>query len=75
MTQTAINPDTMTVEEFIKCGSDIPVYLDTAWGFKRVSHIRWPETNPWAVCPEDNGGFGMSYCVHYGTTLHIGKGT
>jgi len=61
----------ISVEEFIENGSKEPVYLDTAWGRKLVSRIDWPQTNPWAVCPKDNGGFGMSYAVSNWTRLYF----
>ena len=63
----------ITVRDLIDDGAEIQslgtVFIPTAWGPKEVSHIKWPESNPWAHCPKDNGGFGMSYCVHYGTEL------
>jgi hypothetical protein len=46
-----------------------PVYIYARGKMSRVGHIRWPETDPWVVCPDENAGFGLSYCVHYGTIL------
>lgn len=62
----------ITVQDFIDKGFkfDRPVFLHTFNGYAEVSGIRWPESNPWAVCPKENGGFGMSFCVHYGTKLY-----
>ena len=45
------------------------VYLSTFSGEHLVGHIRWPVTDPWAVCPKANGGFGLSFCVSYETPL------
>ena len=45
------------------------VYTNTAWGYQRVSYVRWPETNPWLVCSEENAGFGSSYMVSYSSEL------
>lgn len=60
-----------TVQQYINGDYDHskPVFIDTFNGPQEVTGIRWPETNPWVVCGKDNGGFGMSYCVHYGTAL------
>lgn len=66
----------VTVRDFLNArmpnnpGEPIGVWFIWARGkMSRVSHIRWPESDPWAICPEENGGFGLSYCVHYGTRL------
>ena len=60
-----------TVEDFIngkltghKC------YTDTAWGYHEISHVQWPKTNPWVVCPKMNGGYGQSFMVSYDTPLY-----
>jgi hypothetical protein len=50
--------------------ANLDVYLVTHLGACRVSHIRWYPENPWAVCPEENGGFGLSFAIHNGTTLY-----
>lgn len=60
----------LTVRDFLDGkaqGAD--VFLWARGSMERVAYIRWPESDCWAVCPEDNGGFGCSYAVHYGTTL------
>lgn len=63
----------ITVRDLIEDGAQIKeigtVFVPTAWGPKEVSYVKWPESDPWVYCPKDNGGFGMSYCVHYGTEL------
>ena len=60
---------TLTIKDFIEKGSNKDVYIHARGKYCRVSHVRWPESDPWAVCPDGNGGFGLSYCVHYGTQL------
>jgi len=57
-----------TVADFIADGRES--WIKTHTGVYQVSHIRWPETNPWAVTPKSNGGFGSSWCVHYQTALY-----
>ena len=59
---------TLTVREFIdgKAPTGHDVFLPTWNGEHRVSYV---DQFGWAHCPEDNGGFGMSYCVHYGMLL------
>jgi len=49
------------------------VFLSTAWGDLLVGHIRWAATDPWAVCPKANGGFGQSFCVCKNTPLLLGS--
>lgn len=65
----------ITVGEYIdlaKAGRlPAKVFIPTAWGEQEVTSIRWPDTDPWIVCGKENGGFGLSYCVHYGTTLIV----
>lgn len=61
----------MTVGEFIEKGSDRDMFLYAHGRLTRLAYIRWPDTNPWAVCPDDNGGYGASYCVHYGTPIYL----
>ncbi len=46
-----------------------PVFIFARGRMQRVGYIRWPCSDPWAVCPEENGGFGLSYAVHFGTVL------
>ena len=60
----------LTVQEYIANPPAEPVFIKTAWGFQEVGYVRWPDSNPWVVCPKENGGFGISYCVHYGTRLY-----
>lgn len=64
---------TMTVREFIDNGTPegCSAFLPTAWGEQFVSYIKFPDGGPWAYCPKDNGGFGMSYAIHYGTMLVV----
>ena len=38
-------------------------WLATHRGLVRIGYIRWPDSDPWAVCPAENGGLGFSYCV------------
>jgi hypothetical protein len=59
----------ITVEEFIHRGFQERHYLWAMGKYRWVSNILWASTDPWAVCPHDNGGLGASYCVHYGTRL------
>jgi len=47
------------------------VFISTAWGDLLVSHIRWADRDPWAVCPRANGGFGQSFMVCKNTKLSI----
>lgn len=50
----------------------VTTYLETSHlGFCRVGHVRNPYTDPWAVCPDENGGFGLSFAIHSGTTMHL----
>ena len=60
----------ITVEEYINSGYKDKIYLKTYLGMLEISHIRWPHTDPWAVCPKVNGGHGQSFAVHYGTLLY-----
>jgi hypothetical protein len=64
--------NTMTVQDFIEAGNKarFAVYLKTAWGMMEVDYIQWPDRDPWAHCPKANGGFGQTFCVHYGTLLY-----
>jgi len=50
------------------------VFISTAFGDLLVSHIRWASTDPWAVCPKANGGFGQSFCVCSNTPLSLEGG-
>jgi hypothetical protein len=62
----------ITVRDYINgAGQGKRVLIDTFNGPQEVSYIRWPETDPWVVCSKENGGFGISYCVHYGTPLRV----
>gem|GEM_PF-2599835 len=66
--------ETITVREFIDHPEKVEgrnVFISTAWGRKRVGCIMWPDSNPTAHCPEDNAGFGRSYCVSYSTIFYI----
>lgn len=49
-------------------------FISTAFGDLLVSHIRWASTDPWAVCPKANGGFGQSFCVCSNTPLSLEGG-
>ena len=67
-----------TVREFIDQGSNEDLYIKCSThihdsGFARVSHVRWPETNPWVVCPDLNAGSGLSFCVCYAEPLYTRK--
>lgn len=61
----------ITVKEFIDSGAPDGkiLFIKTAWGYQEVNYIRWPETNPWVVCPKMNAGFGQSFMVCYDTQL------
>jgi len=59
------------VEEFIKARISESVYLHTFNGYKKVHYIQWPDTDPKAICKDDNGGFGMEYQVSYDTPLYF----
>ena len=65
----------ITVREFVEQGNTAKagetVYIDTAWGYQEVGHVRWPETDPWVVCPKENAGFGISYAVCMSDTLRV----
>ena len=58
-----------TIKEFSAGGLSKPVFLHTAWGYQEVDHVRWPDTDPWAVCPKMNGGYGQSFAVTKDTPL------
>lgn len=71
-TYTSTVEGRITVDQFIAGeAKDRPVFLMTAWGPARVSYIRWPESNPWAVCPDLNGGHGQSFMVGRGDLLWL----
>ena len=59
------------IGNWIKENQNGKAYMYAMGKMVHVSHIRWPESNPWAVCPEENAGFGLSYCVHHGVRLFI----
>lgn len=61
-----------TVKQFIdgEFDTEKDVYISTWAGMQKVTGIRWPETNPWIVCGEENAGYGLSYSVHYGMLLY-----
>ena len=61
----------LTVSSFVSRGSDRPVFLRTFAGTFRVSQILWPDTNPTAVCPDANAGFGSQFAVGPETLLHL----
>jgi len=65
----------ITVRDYIdgKFPQDSTLWLSTFNGPLQVTGIRWPETNPWIVCGKANAGFGLSFCVHYGTPLYLSK--
>jgi hypothetical protein len=62
---------TFTFEDYKNGNFDknLPVFIHTAWGYKEVTGMRWPDTNAHVVCGKDNGGFGMSYMVSWQTQL------
>lgn len=62
----------ITVQDYIQGNRPAGrVFIDTFAGREEVTSIRWPETDPWVVCGKANAGFGISYCVHYGTRLLV----
>lgn len=42
-------------------------YIATFSGFARVGYFR---ADWWAVCPDENAGFGLSFCCGPDTTLY-----
>ena len=65
----------ITVRDFIDNGFDGDLYIKCSTthsesGFARVSYVRWPETDPWVVCPDLNAGLGLSFCVFYEEPLY-----
>lgn len=50
---------------------DKKYFLPTFQGDKEVTGIRSFSDGDWVVCGKDNGGFGMSYCIHAGTILIV----
>jgi hypothetical protein len=64
---------TITVAEFAKQGAPegMEAFVSTAWGEMRVGYVRWAETNPWVVCPDENAGFGQSFMVCRDSTLNL----
>lgn len=67
--------DEMTLSQFaVTTNLDgLTPYIKTTWGYAEVGYIRNPRTDPWAVCPKENGGFGQSFCVHGGTTIYLAE--
>jgi len=62
----------ITVKEWLEEGCKSKVFLKTSQhGFCEVGYIRNPDLDPWAVCPKLNAGFGLSFAVHYGTSLYV----
>ena len=61
----------ITVREFNEKGAPegFKAFLPTLSGDLEVGYIRWPEVDPWAVCPKENGGYGMSFMVGLNTHL------
>lgn len=59
----------ISIRTFIEKGSEETMFIFALGQYREVSYVRNPKTDPWIVCPKDNGGFGMSYCVHYGMML------
>ncbi len=47
------------------------VFIWARGALAEVGYIRNPSTDPWVVCPKENAGFGLSYCVHYGDALYL----
>ena len=66
--------DVVTVRDFRSThGKPMQFFLPTFTGFARVGFIRGFEAgDPWAVCPELNGGFGLSFMVCPETELYSG---
>ena len=64
---------TITVRDFTEKGAPegSKAFLPTFMGDVEVGYIRWPETNPWAVCPKENAGFGLSFMVGHDTLLIV----
>ena len=71
MTMTTTRPTPLgTIGDLIAGRLTGPVYLSTFHGPARVGYIRNAATDPWAVCPDLNAGFGLSFCVHLGMPLY-----
>ena len=65
---------TITVKEFIAQGNNDNghrTYIEAHGKMCRVQYVKWPHGYPWVHCPEENAGFGLSYCVAYSDTLHV----
>lgn len=73
--ETYLTDKSFTVGDWIKGHCRREAWIITHCGVYQVGHIRWPETNPWAVTPKSNAGFGSSWCVHYGTMLYADQKT
>jgi|GEM_PF-6654719 len=52
--------------------SEMPVWIFTSHGPQRVTGLRRFSDGPWVVCGEENGGFGVSYCVTWDSRLYVG---
>ena len=68
---------TITVKDFIDQGnSDLGrrTCIEAHGKMCRVQYVKWPETNPWIFCPEENAGFGLSFCVALSDRLHVEEG-
>lgn len=70
MTMTSRPVPAGTIGDFISGRLTAPVYLPTFHGPARVAYVRNPTTDPWAVCPDLNAGFGLSFCVDRGMLLY-----
>ena len=66
---------TITVNEFIENWKNgyVPKkrYIKIQGKLVELGYIRWPESNPWAVCLKENGRYGLSYMVCYDTPVYI----
>lgn len=64
---------TITVAEFAEKGAPkgYQAYLETWQGPQLVGHIYYPDGGPWAHCPRENAGFGLSYAVCATDTLML----
>ncbi len=40
-------------------------------GDKEITGIRTFSDGDWVVCGKENGGFGMSFCIHAGTIIIV----
>ena len=67
-----LDDKSFTVGDWIQGGCKREAWIITHCGVYQAGYMR-PDC--WVVTPKSNGGFGSSWCCHYGTILYADEDT